>query len=85
MQPNRCNIIVYAGSGCSVPSGIPTFRGGLWNDHDVTQVCNFQTLRNGSPSDVQFINRFYAEFSRMEQNAQPHHFHLWLKSKQDLG
>lgn len=38
-------IIVFSGAGSSASAGIQTFRGtnGIWNDHKIEDVCDFET------------------------------------------
>ena len=36
-------IYIISGAGISAPSGISTFRDeekGLWNNHDINEICN---------------------------------------------
>ncbi|RYE16281.1 MAG: hypothetical protein EOP45_17765 [Sphingobacteriaceae bacterium] len=81
---NKFNIIVYAGAGSSVPSGIPAFTKGdnaLWNNYDVDQVCNIKTFKN----NMSVIHKFYRDFFIMEKACRPHLFHTWLKEKEEDG
>jgi len=43
-------IVILSGAGISAESGISTFRDsdGLWEKHNVQEVCNFDSLEKTS-------------------------------------
>ncbi|GBQ30802.1 NAD-dependent deacetylase [Gluconacetobacter sacchari DSM 12717] len=64
-------LVVLTGAGISRESGLETFRdaGGLWNRHDIADVCTPQGFRR----DPMLVSRFYnerrAELAHAEPNA----------------
>jgi NAD-dependent deacetylase sirtuin 5 len=66
-------VLALIGAGLSAPSGIPTYRGagGLWQTHDVTQLCT----PAGFKDDPAFVWTFELERRRMIQDAHPNAAH----------
>ena len=52
-------IIIFSGAGISAESGVQTFRDkdGLWEGHDIDEVCNYQTWQRNYDA----VHRFYDE------------------------
>jgi len=50
-------IIFFSGAGISVPSGIKAFRDadGLWENHKIEDVCNFNTWKK----NFELVHKFY--------------------------
>lgn len=75
-------ITVYCGAGVSVDSGLPTFRGGegaLWNDHVVSDICDYGAWRRAVGSEEQTrINNFYEDYRRRVLAAEPNAFHRYM-------
>ena len=59
-------IIFFSGAGISAPSGISTFRdsNGLWENHNVDQICNEFTWKN----NFELVHKFYNE-RRVQLNS----------------
>ncbi|MBP1804210.1 SIR2 family NAD-dependent protein deacylase [Rubellimicrobium aerolatum] len=51
------HLVVFSGAGLSADSGIATFRGarGLWEEHSIDEVCNFETWERNR----ELVHRFY--------------------------
>lgn len=66
-------LVVLSGAGLSAESGISTFRdgGGLWEGHDVREVCDFDTWRD----NLDAVHRFYAARRAAAAAAQPNPAH----------
>ncbi len=69
-------LVVLSGSGISAESGIKTFRdhGGLWEEHDVTEVASPMAWEKNRP----LVIRFYNERRRDLLKAKPNEAHLAL-------
>ena len=52
------HLVVFSGAGLSADSGIATFRGadGLWENHSIDEVCNFDTWEANRQSVHGFYN-----------------------------
>ncbi|ALP47418.1 hypothetical protein [Vibrio phage XZ1] len=61
-------IFIFSGAGLDAESGISTFRdaNGLWENHDIMEVCNINTFAN----NYEVTHRFYNE--RRKQLAEVH-------------
>lgn len=66
-------IMILSGAGLSAESGIHTFRDhdGLWEKHDVMEVCSTQ----GWIADRQNVTRFYNDRRRDLAFKEPNHAH----------
>jgi len=71
-----CNIVVLTGAGISAESGIATFRGpgGLWEGHQVEDVCTPEALAR----DPLLVHRFYDERRAALATVEPHAAHRAL-------
>lgn len=51
-------ILFFCGAGVSQESGINTFRdsNGLWENHDIDKVCNFNTFLENKEEVFNFYN-----------------------------
>ncbi|KAL9057690.1 MAG: hypothetical protein Q9162_002164 [Coniocarpon cinnabarinum] len=69
-------ILALCGAGLSVASGLPTFRGagGLWRDHDATQLATPEAFQ-ASPS---LVWQFYSFRRHMALQARPNPGHYAL-------
>lgn len=76
-------LVVLSGSGLSVESGMSLYRAseGLWENHDVNQVCNIRTWRANAPVVHQFYNTLRAKSAR----ATPHAGHRLLVDLETEG
>lgn len=56
---NRKRVVFFTGSGISVESGIPTFRGsgGLWNNYKIEDVCTVDGLLKNPKLVHDFYNK----------------------------
>ena len=63
-------LIVFTGSGISVESGVPTYRAkeGLWNDYDVTKVCDMRTWLDNYDLVHEFYNKRRVELGPVKPN-----------------
>ncbi|MEN8304457.1 MAG: Sir2 family NAD-dependent protein deacetylase [Campylobacterota bacterium] len=66
-------IMILSGAGLSAESGICTFRDhdGLWENHDVMEVCSTQ----GWIKDRKKVTQFYNERRRELEFKEPNHAH----------
>lgn len=69
-------LVVLTGAGISAESGIRTFRdaGGLWEDHDVMEVCSAQ----GWECNPQLVLDFYTSRRRQLLDVVPNKAHFGL-------
>ena len=69
-------LVVLTGSGISSESGIRTFReaGGMWEDHDVTEVATPMAWIR----DQEMVLRFYNERRKQLLDCEPNRGHLGL-------
>lgn len=51
-------ILIFCGAGLSAESGLSTFRdsNGLWNNHNVLEVCNLKTFEKNKKMVFEFYN-----------------------------
>src|SRR3569623_3092857 len=70
MSPIR-NIVVLTGAGISAESGIATFRGpgGLWEGHQVEDVCTPEALAHGPVLVHRFNDLRRAALATVEPSA----------------
>jgi NAD-dependent deacetylase len=68
------HLVILTGAGISAESGIKTFRdsGGLWEEHDVTEVATPMAWWKNQD----LVLRFYNERRRQLEKAQPNAGHL---------
>lgn len=67
---NRKRVVFFTGSGISVESGIPTFRGsgGLWNNYKIEDVCTADGLLKNPKLVHDFYNKMRQRVSKIEPN-----------------
>ncbi|MBC8237722.1 MAG: NAD-dependent deacetylase [Helicobacteraceae bacterium] len=63
-------VLILSGAGLSAESGISTFRdsGGLWEEYDVSVVCNYDSLQKNEALTIEFYDKRRAELSSKEAN-----------------
>lgn len=78
----RKKLVVLTGAGISAESGIRTFRdaGGLWEEHDVMDVCSTQ----GWAKDKALVLEFYNQRRKQLLHVKPNAAHLGLKRLEEL-
>jgi NAD-dependent deacetylase len=76
-------LIVFSGAGISAESGLQTFRGsgGLWENHDLNEVCNYQTWK----ANAALVHRFYNERRTQLRSAEPNSAHTRIAQWQLAG
>lgn len=64
-------LIHFSGAGISAESGINTFRGatGLWEEHDIDEVCNIKTWEKNFVQVHRFYDARRIELQTVEPNA----------------
>lgn len=79
MSYNR-HLVVFSGAGLSADSGIATFRGtdGLWENHSLDEVCNYNTWERNRES----VHRFYNARRVGLADVEPNPMHRLLASWQ---
>ena len=75
-------VIVLSGAGLSAESGISTFRdsGGLWEQYDVSVVCNFDSLEKNEALTLEFYDKRRKELADKKPN-QAHLEYAKLKKR----
>lgn len=70
------HLVISTGAGMSAESGITTFRdaGGLWENHNVMDVCSADGFRR----NPQLVLEFYNARRRQYQDCMPHEGHRIL-------
>lgn len=63
-------VLILSGAGISAESGIKTFResGGLWEEYDVSVVCNYDSMQKHETLTVEFYDKRRAELETKEPN-----------------
>jgi NAD-dependent deacetylase len=63
-------VVILSGAGISAESGISTFRdsGGLWEEYDVSVVCNYDSLEKNEALTIEFYDKRRAELKTKEPN-----------------
>lgn len=63
-------VLIFSGAGLSAESGISTFRdsGGLWEEYDVSVVCNYDSLEKNEALTLEFYDKRRAELESKEAN-----------------
>ncbi len=63
-------VLILSGAGISAESGIKTFRDsdGLWEEHDVGVVCNYDSMQKHEALTVEFYDKRRAELEFKEPN-----------------
>jgi NAD-dependent deacetylase len=74
-------VVIFTGAGISAESGISTFRdsNGLWENHDIKEICNELTyLKN-----LELVNKFYSDRREQLNIVKPNETHYAIKRIQD--
>lgn len=63
-------VLILSGAGLSAESGISTFRdsGGLWEEYDISIVCNHDSLENNEKITLEFYDKRREELQSKEPN-----------------
>jgi NAD-dependent deacetylase len=74
-------VVILSGAGISAESGISTFRdsGGLWEEYDVSIVCNYDSLQKNEALTVEFYDKRRAEL----EDKEPNYAHKVIKELKD--
>lgn len=66
-------IIIFSGAGISQPSGISTFRDsdGLWENHNIDEICNENTWKR----NFELVHEFYNQRRVQLENVEPNTAH----------
>ncbi len=72
----RYRVLILSGAGLSAESGLKTFRDhdGLWENHNVMEVCSVDGFRR----DPKLVANFYDKRREELKNAEPNSAHLEL-------
>ncbi len=67
-------IFIFSGAGLDAESGISTFRdaNGLWENHDIMEVCNYRTF----PNNYELVHRFYNARRKQLADVSPNSAHF---------
>lgn len=65
------DLLVFSGAGLSAPSGIPTFRDadGLWHQHRIEDICDFNTWKHNTDLVHKFYNQRRIDLSSAVPNS----------------
>lgn len=76
MHTSKKKIVVFSGAGVSAESGLKTFRdqGGLWENHDISEVATPQAWQANRELVLQFYNMRRKQLFKAKPN--PAHFAL---------
>jgi NAD-dependent deacetylase len=74
-------LIIFTGAGISAESGIATFRGngGLWNNHNVEDVCDQLTWKQNFDLVHEFYNQRRVDLGKVIPNATHQAISDWQK------
>lgn len=63
-------VLILSGAGISAESGISTFRdsGGLWDEYEVSVVCNYDSMQKHENVTIEFYDKRRAELEFKEPN-----------------
>ena len=63
-------VIIFSGAGISAESGISTFResGGLWDQYDVSVICNYDSMEKNEELTIKFYDKRRADLEDKEPN-----------------
>lgn len=63
-------VIIISGAGISAESGIKTFRDsdGLWNNHNVKEICNVDSLEKNEDLTIEFYDSRRKELEEKKPN-----------------
>ncbi|TQR33108.1 NAD-dependent deacetylase [Campylobacter sp. MIT 99-7217] len=64
------NVMILSGAGLSAPSGLKTFRDhdGLWDNHNVMEVCSATAFRKNPQKIFDFYDTRRAELAKVKPN-----------------
>jgi NAD-dependent deacetylase len=79
------NIMILSGAGLSAESGLKTFRDadGLWENHNVMEVCSTEGWEKDREKVTQFYNERRAQLAHVEPNSA--HYNLAKLEKEYAG
>ena len=74
-------VVILSGAGISAESGISTFRdsGGLWEEYDISVVCNYDSLEKNEEITIEFYDKRRAEI----EDKEPNYAHRVIKELKD--
>ncbi|MDQ7042841.1 MAG: NAD-dependent deacetylase [Sulfurimonas sp.] len=74
-------VVILSGAGISAESGISTFRdsGGLWEEYDISVVCNYDSLEKNEDITIEFYDKRRAEI----EDKEPNYAHKVIKELKD--
>jgi len=77
-------ILIFSGAGISAESGISTFRdsNGLWNNHNIEEICSQDTWKHNFEAIHTFYNQRRIQLDEVQPNKA---HHLVAKIKQQYG
>ena len=63
-------VVILSGAGISAESGINTFRdtGGLWDEYNVKDICNYDSLEKNETLTIEFYDKRRAELIDKKSN-----------------
>ena len=63
-------VLILSGAGISAESGISTFRdsGGLWDEYDVSVICNYDSMQKHEELTIEFYDKRRADIESKEPN-----------------
>ena len=63
-------VVILSGAGISAESGISTFRdsGGLWDEYDVSVICNYDSMEKNESLTIEFYDKRRADLEDKEPN-----------------
>jgi len=65
----RKKLVALTGAGISVESGLPTFAGGMWEQHDVKDLASIEFWRKNPELMLRFYNERRKQLGEVEPNA----------------
>lgn len=79
-------IIVFSGAGISAESGIPTFRdkNGLWENHKVEEVADYNTWKDNFDLVHKFYNQRRHDLSKVKPNFAHKMVSKWIKEYKEV-
>ncbi len=74
-------VVILSGAGISAESGISTFRdsGGLWEEYDISVVCNYDSLVKHEDLTIEFYDKRRADI----EDKEPNYAHKIIKELKD--
>ena len=62
-------ILIVSGAGLSAPSGVPTFRDGLWQEYRVEEVATHEAWLKDPARVIEFFDQRRQELAKYRPNA----------------